>query len=91
MPKAFLRSWAFTGVDPNWQLLIGPVFATPMALDAAGMRLSDIDVVDIHEAFAAQVLSVLQAFESRSFARDHLGRDEAVGEIDRERMNLYGG
>lgn len=91
VPKAFLRSWAFTGVDPNWQLLIGPVFATPMALDAAGMRLSDIDVIDVHEAFAAQVLSVLQAFESRSFARDHLGRDEAVGEIDRERMNLYGG
>lgn len=90
-PKAFLRSWAFTGVDPNWQLLIGPVFATPMALDAAGMQLGDIDVVDIHEAFAAQVLSVLDAFESDGFAREHLGRDSAVGEIDRERLNLYGG
>ncbi len=91
VPKAFLRSWAFTGVDPNWQLLIGPVFATPMALDAAGMQLSDIDVIDIHEAFAAQVLSVLDAFESDSFAREHLGRDAAVGEIDRDRLNLYGG
>lgn len=91
VPRAFLRSWAFTGVDPNWQLLIGPVFATPMALDAAGMRLSDIDVIDIHEAFAAQVLSVLEAFESQKFARDHLGRDEPIGEVDRERLNLYGG
>lgn len=91
VPKAYLRSWAFTGVDPNWQLLIGPAFATPMALDAAGMRLSDIDVIDIHEAFSAQMLSVLQAFESQQFAREHLDRDEAIGEIDREKLNLYGG
>jgi acetyl-CoA acyltransferase len=91
VPKAFVRSWAFTAVDPNWQLLIGPVTATPIALDRAGLTLEDIDVVDIHEAFAAQVLSVLAALASRSFARDHLGRDEAVGEVPEEKLNLYGG
>jgi acetyl-CoA acyltransferase len=91
VPKAFVRSWAFTAVDPNWQLLIGPVMATPIALDRAGLTLGDIDVVDIHEAFAAQVLSVLDALASRSFAREHLGRDDPVGEVPDEKLNLYGG
>ena len=90
-PKAFLRSHAFTAVDPNWQLLIGPVFATPIALDRAGMTLADIDVIDVHEAFAAQVLSVQEAFASAEFAREHLGRDEAVGEIPDDDLNMYGG
>lgn len=91
IPKAFLRSWSFIGVDPNWQLLIGPAFAVPMALDRVGMTLSDIDVVDIHEAFAAQMLSVLGALGSESFARDHLEREQAVGEVDPDKLNLYGG
>lgn len=91
VPKAFLRSYAFTAVDPNWQLLIGPVFATPIALDRAGMTMGDIDVFDVHEAFAAQVLSVQKAFASTEFAREHLGRDEAIGEIPDEKLNLYGG
>jgi acetyl-CoA acyltransferase len=89
--KAFLRSYAFGAVDPNWQLLIGPALVTPVALDRAGMTLADIDVVDVHEAFAAQVLSVRQALASRQFARDHLDRDEAVGEIPDDKLNLYGG
>lgn len=91
VPKAFLRSYAFTAVDPNWQLLIGPVFATPTALDRAGMTLDDIDVVDVHEAFAAQVLSVQDAFASDEFARRHLGRDHAIGEIPDDALNPYGG
>ncbi|MPZ54577.1 MAG: acetyl-CoA C-acyltransferase FadI [Acidimicrobiia bacterium] len=90
-PLAYLRASAFTAVDPNWQLLIGPALAAPMALDRAGLTLDEIDVVDIHEAFAAQVLCVLEAFASDEFARDHLGRDEAVGAIPLEKLNLYGG
>ncbi len=90
-PVAFLRSWGFAAVDPNWQLLIGPAIATPMALDRGGLTLDDIDVVDIHEAFAAQVLCVLAAFESDDFAREHLGRDRAIGAIPPEKLNLYGG
>ncbi|MDH4116971.1 MAG: acetyl-CoA C-acyltransferase, partial [Acidimicrobiia bacterium] len=91
VPRAFLRSWAFAAVDPNWQLLIGPAVATPTALDRAGLTLDDIDVIDVHEAFAAQVLSVKKAFASTEFARDHLGRDRAIGEIPDEKLNLYGG
>ena len=91
VPKAYLRSWAFAALDPSWQLLMGPAFATPVALDRAGMRLDDIDVIDMHEAFAAQVLSNTQAFASAEWAKRHLGRDEPIGEIDDERFNLYGG
>jgi acetyl-CoA acyltransferase len=90
-PKAFIRSWGFAAVDPNWQLLIGPAFATPIALEQAGMTLDDMDVIDIHEAFAAQVLAVMRAFASAEFAQQHLGRDEPIGEIDPEKLNLYGG
>jgi len=90
-PRAFIRSWAFAGLDPNWQLLMGPSFATPKALDKAGLTLDDIDVIDMHEAFAAQVLSNLQAFASTEWAKRWLGRDEAIGEIPDDKLNLYGG
>jgi len=91
VPRAFIRSWAFAALDPNWQLLMGPSFATPIALDRAGLTLGDIDVVDMHEAFAAQILSNTQAFASAEWAKRWLGRDEAIGEIPDERFNLYGG
>jgi acetyl-CoA acyltransferase len=70
---------------------MGPAFAAPIALDKAGMTLADIDVIDMHEAFAAQVLSNIQAFESDTFAQEYLGRDKAIGAIDMENFNLYGG
>jgi acetyl-CoA acyltransferase len=90
-PRAFIVSYGFAALDPNWQLLMGPSFATPLALDRAGMTLADIDVVDMHEAFAAQILSNTQAFASREFAEQHLGRSEAIGEIDEDTFNIYGG
>ncbi|MBS1269981.1 MAG: 3-ketoacyl-CoA thiolase FadI [Gammaproteobacteria bacterium] len=90
-PLGFIRSYAYAALDPNWQMLMGPSFATPIALDRAGLALSDIAVIDMHEAFAAQVLSNTRAFESREFAREHLGRDRAVGEIDWDRFNVNGG
>jgi acetyl-CoA acyltransferase len=90
-PLAFIKSYAFAALDPNWQLLMGPAFATPIALDRAGMTLSDIDVVDMHEAFAAQVLSNVQAFASMDFAEKRLGRSEPIGEIDEDTFNIHGG
>ena len=90
-PRAFIVSYAFAALDPNWQLLMGPSFASPLALDRAGMVLGDLDVVDMHEAFAAQILSNTQAFASREFAERHLGRSEAIGEIDEDTFNIYGG
>jgi acetyl-CoA acyltransferase len=90
-PRAAFRSWSYVGVDPADQLLMGPALAIPKALERAGMKLSDVDVVDMHEAFAAQVLSVLKMLGSRSFARERLGRDKAVGQIDPARLNVHGG
>ncbi len=90
-PLAALRSWAYVGVDPADQLLIGPALAMPKALDRAGMELEDMSVVDMHEAFAAQVLSVTKALASRGFAEVRLGKSKAVGEIDEDKFNIHGG
>ena len=89
--KAYIRSWGFAGLDPSWQMLMGPSFATPIALDRGELTMADIDFVDMHEAFAAQMLSNIKAFGSAEWAKEHLGRDEAIGEIDMENLNLYGG
>lgn len=86
-----IRSYAFTAVDPADQLLIGPVYVMPIALERAGMTLADIDLVDQHEAFAAQVLSVIQKVESREFAQEKLNQDEPVGEINMDTFNINGG
>ena len=78
-PRAAFRSWSYVGVDPADQLLMGPALAMPNALERAGMLLSDVDLVDMHEAFAAQVLSILKMLSSRAFARERLGRDARGG------------
>lgn len=90
-PLAYFASWSYDAVDPADQLLIGPAISMPRALDRAGMRLEDIDLVDIHEAFAAQVLCVLRAMESADFAKEYLGSDEAPGAPAMEKLNVHGG
>ncbi|MFT5358762.1 MAG: acetyl-CoA acyltransferase [Polyangiales bacterium] len=90
-PLGYLKSYAFAALDPAGQMLMGPSYATPIALDRAGMTLKDIDVVDMHEAFAAQVLSNTQAFESKEWSETHLGRSEAIGDIDWDNFNVNGG
>lgn len=90
-PLAFVRSWAFAAVDPAWQLLMAPAVAIPRALDRAECTLDQIDVVDMHEAFAAQVLSNLQALRSREWMEKHTKRSQAVGEVPVEKLNIYGG
>jgi len=90
-PLGYIRSYAFCGVDPFEQLLIGPAYSTPIALERAGLTLEDMDLIDLHEAFAAQALSVLQAFESETFAREKLGRSRPIGKVDMERVNVMGG
>ena len=90
-PLAAFKSWAYVGVDPADQLLMGPAIAMPRALKRAGLSLSDIDLVDIHEAFAAQVLSVLKMMESDAFAEARLGQTKAPGAIDVAKLNVHGG
>ncbi len=90
-PLGFVRSYAYAALDPRDQLLQGPAYAAPVALDRARLALGDMDLVDMHEAFAAQVLSNLQAFASRSFAEEKLGRAAPLGEVDPARLNVNGG
>jgi acetyl-CoA acyltransferase len=90
-PLGFVRAWAYAALDPGEQLLQGPAYAAPLALDRAGLALAEMDLVDMHEAFAAQVLSNLQAFASKRFAEEKLGRPRPLGEIDPGRLNVNGG
>lgn len=89
-PLAYLRSYAVAAVDPGWQLLMGPVYAVPKALERAGIAWRDVGLFEIHEAFAAQVLSNVQAWGSQAWA-ERLGLPGPVGEVDWERTNVMGG
>lgn len=89
-PLAYIRSYAYAAVDPGDQLLMAPVLAAPVALRRAGLSLKDIDLVEMHEAFAAQVLCNLKGLASREWAA-RAGFSEPVGEVDRARLNVLGG
>jgi acetyl-CoA C-acetyltransferase len=71
-------------------MLMAPAYAVPRMLDRAGLRLQDFDIYEIHEAFAAQVLCTLKAWESDDYCRNRLGRREALGAIDRAKINPKG-
>ena len=89
-PLAFIRSYAVAAVDPGWQLLMGPVYAVPRALERAGIAWAELGLVEIHEAFAAQVLSNVQAWDSEAWA-ERLGLAAPVGRVDWECTNVMGG
>ena len=89
-PLAYIRSYAYAALDPGEQLLMGPVLAAPVALQRAGLTLADMDLVEMHEAFAAQVLCNLEGFVSPEWAR-RAGFSKPVGEVDFERLNVMGG
>ena len=89
-PLAYLKSYAASAVDPGWQLLMGPVYAVPKALERAGITWKELGLVEIHEAFAAQVLSNIQAWGSQAWA-DRLGLSGPVGEVDWDKTNVSGG
>ncbi|MGH7458901.1 MAG: acetyl-CoA C-acyltransferase FadI [Longimicrobiaceae bacterium] len=90
-PLGYVRSWAYAALDPADQLLQGPVYAAPVALERAGMTMQDVELLEMHEAFAAQVLSTLQWWGSKTVARERLGRSEPVGVPDEDRVNVTGG
>lgn len=90
-PLGYIRSYAYASLAPSDQLLQGPVYATPTALQRAGLVMKDIGLMDMHEAFAAQVLSNMQWFQSDTIARERLGLGAAVGLPDEDRINVLGG
>ncbi|MCZ7835839.1 MULTISPECIES: acetyl-CoA C-acyltransferase FadI [Atlantibacter] len=90
-PLGYLRSYAFTAVDVWQDMLLGPAWATPLALDRAGITLADLTLFDMHEAFAAQTLANLKMLASERFAREVLGRSHATGDVDDAIFNVMGG
>lgn len=89
-PLGYIRAYAYAALDPD-RMGLGPVFAVDQLLKSTGLLLSDIELFEINEAFAAQVLACLKAFGSRSFAAEHLDRGQALGEIDPDKLNVNGG
>ncbi len=90
-PLGYVRAHAFAAIDATRDMLMGPSYATPKVLDAMKMTLSDLDLIDMHEAFAAQTLCNLKAFASKDFAREKLGRSRPIGEVDMDKFNVLGG
>ncbi|MEM8930436.1 MAG: acetyl-CoA C-acyltransferase [Acidobacteriota bacterium] len=89
--RAILGKSVLTAHELRDELLLGPVFALPRLLDATGLGLDDLDVIELHEAFAAQILGVLHLLADDTFARQHLDREQAIGAIDPEILNVWGG
>ena len=90
-PLGYIRSWAYSALAPSDQLLQGPAYAAPVALDRAGVTMQDIELMESHEAFAAQVLSNFQALDSDRWAQEKLGRSHKTGLPDLDRINVMGG
>jgi acetyl-CoA C-acetyltransferase/acetyl-CoA acyltransferase len=89
-PLGYLRAYAYAGCDPR-RMGLGPAYATSKLLERTGLGIKDIDLIELNEAFAAQVLANERAFESEQFAQTELGRAAALGRIDPERLNVNGG
>ncbi len=91
-PLGVIRGVATAAIDIHKEpLLIGPAFAIPKALKQAGVNWEDIDLIEMHEAFAAQVLSTIRAIESKEWAQQKLGMDRAIGQVDLSKLNVNGG
>ncbi len=97
-PLGYIKSYAYAALDPGEQLLMGPVLAAPVALQRAGLTLADMDLVEMHEAFAAQVLCNLKGFESRGMGgarglrgagrRSRSRATQRDGRLDRDRASV---
>jgi acetyl-CoA acyltransferase len=89
-PLARIRGYAYAGLEPE-RMGLGPVYATPIALKRAGLTMKDIGLIELNEAFSAQVIGCMKAFASDKFAQEKLGLASAVGEIDPAKLNVNGG
>jgi acetyl-CoA acetyltransferase family protein len=89
-PLGYIRDFAFAGMDPS-RMGLGPVFASAKLFDKTGLSMKDMELIELNEAFAAQVIGCERAFASDEFSQKYLGRDKALGAIDRSIMNVNGG
>ena len=90
-PKSILKAFNFSAVDLWEELLLGPAYSISAVLKATGLTLDEMDVIELHEAFAGQVLANIKCLASDEFAQKKLGRDKAVGQVNMNKLNLWGG
>jgi len=90
-PKVVIEGYAYSGQNPHGELLLGPAYTMPKLLNEAGLQIKDIDVFEIHEAFAGQVLANLAALQNEDFCKNNLGLDAVFGEIPMDKINTQGG
>jgi acetyl-CoA acyltransferase len=90
-PLGYINHYAFTANTVHKDLLMGPTQSSAKVLKKARMKLSDLTLIDMHEAFAAQTLANVKAFASKEYAQEFLNRKEALGEIDMDKFNVLGG
>ena len=86
----YIRDYDYAGLEPS-RMGLGPVYATAKLFKRTGISLADIDAIEMNEAFAAQIIANLRAFESDSFAKTFLGLDKALGEVNMDMFNIHGG
>ena len=86
-----LRDYMYVAQDPVDQLLLGPAYGIGRLLERAGLTVADIDVWEIHEAFAGQVLANLEALKTEEFCQKSIGVKNVVGEVPMEKLNNWGG
>jgi acetyl-CoA acetyltransferase family protein len=86
----YIRNFAYAGMDPS-RMGLGPVFASKKLFDKTGLTLQDMELIEINEAFAAQVIGCTRAFASDEFCEKHFGMKQAMGEINPEILNANGG
>jgi acetyl-CoA acyltransferase len=89
-PLARIRGYGYAGLEPE-RMGLGPAYSTPLALKRAGLSMKDIGLIELNEAFAAQVLACQKAFDSQKFAQEKLGLSEKIGEVRNEILNVNGG
>jgi acetyl-CoA acetyltransferase family protein len=89
-PIASIRSYAFAGLEPE-RMGLGPAYSTPIALKRAGLTLKDMGLIELNEAFAAQVIACMMAMDSDKFCKEKLGLSAKVGTVDESKLNVNGG
>lgn len=89
-PIGYIKDYSYAALDPS-RMGLGPVYAISKLLDQNGLKMDDIDLIEINEAFAAQVLGVVRALASDEYCKKNLGKDKAVGQIDINKLNVNGG
>jgi acetyl-CoA C-acetyltransferase/acetyl-CoA acyltransferase len=89
-PLGYLSAYSYAGLDPS-RMGLGPVYSTAKIFQQTGLSLKDMDIIEMNEAFAVQILANLKAFDSAAYAKQHLNQSTALGSIDETILNIHGG